>query len=74
MLSLAIFYPSSPSLLGMLNDLGDPTFFFVAIRFLFRLSLISRAETTLLIPLGAILDYPWMFCWHFYRKLSSIST
>jgi len=36
----------------MLNDRGEPTFFFVAMRFLLRLSLISREETTLLIEEG----------------------
>lgn len=56
MLNFAKFSLSSPSLLGILKDRGEPTFFLVEIKFLLRLSLMSREETALLRVEGAILD------------------
>lgn len=51
--SLARFSLSSPYRLARLNDLGEPAFFLVEIRFLLRLSLMSRDEVTLLAVAGA---------------------
>lgn len=56
MLNLAKFSLYSPSRLGILKERGDPTFFFVAIKFLLRFSLMSFEEETLLIIYGVILD------------------
>lgn len=58
MLNLVKFsFGISPSRLGILKDRGEPTFFLVAIKFLFRFNLIYLEETTLLVKEGVILDY-----------------
>lgn len=72
--NFARFSLSSPSRFARLNDRGEPVFFFVEIRFLFLPNLMSREDDTLLGAGGASFDSPPLCCWHFSRKLSSIST
>jgi len=74
MANLARFSLYSPYRLARLNDRGEPAFFLVEIKFLFRTILMSREDDTLLEAEGATLDSALLCCWHFSRKLSSIYT